>query len=389
MDPVVARTALFLAVSSGCLYPQDFVLWTRPEVRLPAPIVDGNSPGVWIDGQLRVYTSTGAQPMAMTGATVFQLGMTADPVVSPRDHYPLWIEAAWRDDDGRIFAWYHHEPSGVCGSSALTAPRIGALASDDGGRTFRDLGIVLASGDPLDCAAQNGFFAGGHGDFSVIPDTSRQYFYFLFTNYGGAAEAQGVSLARMAFEDRANPAGKVWKLHADRWESAGVGGPVTPVFPATIPWNRPNAESFWGPSVHWNSYLLRYVVVMNRACCAANWQQEGIWLTSNHDLNNPFTWQTPQKLLDDSEIGFAPGYYPQLWGSSLGETDSAAGQAVRLYVKGVSSWEILFTGGAEAPPPAPSRDPVPGIDPRLENPSASFPAPPPPPRRRRPPFPQP
>ena len=38
----------------------------------PVPIVDGNSPGVWVDGTLHVYTSTG-DPLAMSGADLFNL----------------------------------------------------------------------------------------------------------------------------------------------------------------------------------------------------------------------------------------------------------------------------------------------------------------------------
>lgn len=97
--------------------------------------------------------------------------------------------AVWQDIDGRLFAWYHHEPGGVCDS--LTAPQIGALVSTDGGRTFNDLGIVLSSGYPNDCASRNGYFAGGHGDFSVILDREQQYFYFLFGNYSGPLRARG------------------------------------------------------------------------------------------------------------------------------------------------------------------------------------------------------
>ena len=127
----------------------------------------------------------------MSGPDLFNLVQSAPPEVTPRDHYPIWIESAWRDDDGSIYAWYHHEPGGVCPNNSLTAPKIGALVSTDGGVTFTDLGIILATGDPLNCDAENGFFAGGHGDFSVILDQDRRYFYFLFGNYSGPPEHQG------------------------------------------------------------------------------------------------------------------------------------------------------------------------------------------------------
>jgi hypothetical protein len=80
------------------------------------------------------------------------------------------------DGDGTIYGWYHNEPGGICSGGKLTAPRIGAVVSYDGGDTFFDLGLVLSSGDPPDCNAKNGFFAGGHGDFSVILDRDQAYF---------------------------------------------------------------------------------------------------------------------------------------------------------------------------------------------------------------------
>lgn len=309
---------------------------------MPASIVDGNSPGVWIDGELRVFTSTG-NPMSMRGPSIGELQNGPDPVVSPRDHYPLWIEAVWRDDeDGSLYAWYHHEPGGVCGGS-LSAPKIGALVSHDGGETFTDLGIVLESGASPNCAAKNGFFATGHGDFSVILDQNREYFYFLFTNYGGPEANQGIAIARMAFADRANPAGTVYKFHDAGWDEPGIGGTVTPIFKARVSWVEEETDSFWGPAVHWNVETQSYVMLLNRSCCEPGWPQEGIYLSFGFNLADPTSWIAPVKLLDASRIDFAPAYYPAVFGEGYGETDTLAGQMPRLFIKGVSEWFIQFT----------------------------------------------
>ena len=334
-----AFAILFLL--AGALSPAQVVI-VQPtyEIRMPAPTVDGNSPAFWEDGVIRVYTSTGI-PISMSGASIFDLRWDGAPAVDSASHYPLWIEAVWRDEDGSVYAWYHHEPSGLCGGK-LTAPQIGALVSSDGGQTFQDLGIVLASGDPINCSARNGFFAGGHGDFSVILDREHQYFYFLFSNYGGPAQNQGVAIARMRFEDRARPRGAVTKFYQGGWDEPGIGGAVTPALPARVPWESSNADSFWGPAVHWNTFLQRYVVVLNRACCNTNWPQEGIYILFSSDLSDVHSWTAPAKILDESEIGFAPGYYPQIFGAAPGETDSLAGQSARLFVKGVSKWQLFF-----------------------------------------------
>jgi hypothetical protein len=322
------------------LHAQVASVFLAPRVAFPAPVVDGNSPGFWDQGVFTVYTSDGGNIMAMRGAGAHDLAMDDPPVIVPWEHAPMWIESVWRDDDGVVYAWYHHEPPGLCGGE-LTAPQIGALISTDGGRTFEDLGIVLASGDPLKCDAANLFFAGGHGDFSVVLDRERAWFYLLFTNYGGPVEKQGVSIARMAFEDRAHPAGKVYKFHRGEWNEPGIGGDVTPIFRTFVAWEHPDANSFWGPAVHWNTALERYVMLLNHACCEPGWPQEGIYIAFTPDLSDPSRWTEPAKILDSSLIGFAPGWYPQVFGVGAGETDTQAGQYPRLFIKGVSSW-VLF-----------------------------------------------
>lgn len=314
-------------------------MWTR----MPA-VVDSNSPGFWRDGRFNIFNSTGL-PLVSAGVDQFQWdGSSTQPVqVDLLDHFAMWIEAVWQDTDGSIYAWYHNEPAGLCPNSSLTAPRIGALVSYDGGKSFTDLGIILSSGDPIDCSARNGFFAGGHGDFSVILDREQRYFYFLFGNYGGSLSGQGVAMARLAFEDRGRPAGAVAKYYQGEWNEPGLGGQVTPVFPAAVAWQQEEADSLWGPSIHWNHYLQSYVVLMNHACCGPEWPQEGIYISYNADLSNPAGWKRPERILRGQDIWFGPHWYPQVLGLKWDETDTIAGQVARLYIEGISMWEISFS----------------------------------------------
>jgi hypothetical protein len=267
------------------------------------------------------------------------------------------------DTDGTIFAWYHHEPAGLCGKVHLTAPQIGALVSYDGGNSFLDMGIVLESGYPLDCSAQNGFFAGGHGDFSVLLGRNRKYFYFLFSNYAGPQEAQGVALARMRVDRRSTPVGAVEKYYAGGWSEPGLGGQVSAIFPANVVWSQPNADSFWGPSVHWNGYLGKFVMLLNHTCCAPGWPQEGVYVSFNSALSDPAGWTTPAKILDSLPADTVP-WYPQVLGLGPQGTDKLAERVARLYVGGRSTWEIVFDRVSQMPDPAsdppPPSDPPPG-----------------------------
>jgi hypothetical protein len=332
---------------SGCfLVPamaQHADLRKVPERSLPTRI-DGNSPAFWRDGKLTLFTSIGV-PERISHAPN-QFGPWTSEIVEGdiQDHYPVWVESAWMDADGILFAWYHHEPIGLCGDdSRLTAPEIGAAVSFDGGKTLQDLGIVLKSGEDLNCEARNGYFAGGHGDFTVVPDRDQRYFYFIFSNYSGAINEQGIAVARMAYEDRFGPVGAVWKYRDGGWNEQGIGGHVTAIYPANKSWEYEDANAFWGPSVHWNTYLQKYVVLMNRACCQVGWLQEGIYISYLSDLSDPSTWGQPSKLLDAENIGFRAGFYPQVMGLEDGETDSIAGFYARLYIQGISRWEIIFS----------------------------------------------
>ncbi|MEP7362131.1 MAG: hypothetical protein ABI972_02665 [Acidobacteriota bacterium] len=300
--------------------------------------VDSNSPVWWSDAGFRMLNSTGYSLLS-TGPNQFSFDRTEWIDGLQMMHLPFWMEAVWKDPDGVMFGWYHHEPGGVC-ADGLTAPEIGAAVSFDDGATWQDLGIVMTSGDAIDCSAKNGFFAGGHGDFSVIADRSGAYLYFLFGNYGGPVEGQGISMARMAVGDRWGPAGAVWKLHDGRWDEPGLGGLVSPILPAKVAWQSDKTDSFWGPSVHFNTYLNTYVMLMSRSCCSERWPQEGIYISYNRFLGNPGGWTEPKKIID--AVGYGPGWYPQVIGVQEGETDTRAGRKARLYIHGISYWELEF-----------------------------------------------
>ncbi len=327
---------LIALLSLSVAFAQQAKLRDAPPLWMPSQ-VDSNSPVFWREGEFHIFNSTGT-PVLSHGANQFAPLSSQAVLVDSQDHFPLWIEAVWVDEEGTVFAWYHHEQLGVCPGGNLTAPQIGALISYDGGRSFRDLGIILASDDPVDCSAQNGFFAGGHGDFSVILDKEQRYFYFLFGNYGGEASQQGIGIARMAFEDRFNPVGAVWKYYQGGWAQPGLGGRITPIFPVGTPWQRADTNAFWGPSVHWNSYLETYVVLLNHSCCEPGWPQAGIYVTFNPDIGDPLGWTVPKKIMDHP-----PGWYPQVVGLLPGETDTLVGQVARFYLHGYSGWEIVFT----------------------------------------------
>src|SRR5438093_12994510 len=148
----------------------------------------------------------------------------------------------------------------------LTARDTGAMKSTDSSATWHDLAIILeAPPGTLKCDTKKYYFAGGNGDFSVMLDAREEFLYFFFSNYPSDAAEQGVAVARMRWAEREQPVGRVWKWRAGQWSEAGVGGHITPVFPAKIDWHRADADAFWWPSIHWNTHLRHYVIPLNRA----------------------------------------------------------------------------------------------------------------------------
>jgi hypothetical protein len=340
---------LLAAALLGCpLAAQDVRVRQVEQVSMPgAP--DSNSPSFWANGQLFWYGSHGS-PWLSVGPNQFGPWQTANAFVPSPDNSPKWMEAVWPENDGVIWGWYHAEPVNLIPNTTLTAPKVGAAVSFDGGYTMQDLGFILDSGDALDPTAQNGFFAGGHGDPCVILDRQHQYFYIFFGNYGGPVETQGVCVARMAFADRTNPVGKVWKYYNGAWTEPGRGGRVTPIYPARKTWMGADPDSFWGPAVHWNRYLKCYVMLLNHASGRPSFAQEGIYVSFNPDLTRPEQWSQPREILSRPADFTDPGaYYPQVMGLGAGDTDRSAGETARLYLAGTSKWEIDFIAPQTAP----------------------------------------
>lgn len=251
-----------------------------------------------------------------------------------------WIESTYKAGAGRLYMWYHNEPPL---SPNRTAPRIGTMVSKDNGITWQDLGIVLEAprgSNNLDSA--NKYFVGGNGDFAVVADRKKKYIYFFISTYHRDKAEQGVGVARMPHGDLGQPNSKVFKWHRGKWSEPGIGGHVTTIFTVAVDWHRADADAFWGPSIHYNTHLNAWVMLLNRAK-DKDWTQEGIYVSFNHKLSDQLGWTMPIKILDASELEKSK-WYPQVIGMNTRkrETDKLAGRTARLFVAGLSKWKIVF-----------------------------------------------
>lgn len=129
------------------------------KISLPTE-TDGNSPPFRFEGRMHLFTSIGRPLKISKWDHQLRTWDSANVAVTTLVHQAIWKESAWVDSDGTVFGWYRHEPAGRDEAWHLTAPKIGAVVSFDGGNTVHDLGFLLGSGDPLDPDAKNGAFLG-------------------------------------------------------------------------------------------------------------------------------------------------------------------------------------------------------------------------------------
>jgi len=343
---------------------------TRPAAfhRLPgvsrldkANAIDCNSPGNWFGKRFVLFNSYG-QPYRGEGPDLYSIRTMAPARLQgtldgrPLEDLFIWLESTWLDERGILYGWYHYEPDDVCraGEHLPTAPRIGAIRSRDRGVTWEHLGVVIeAPPGSATCQTSSPWDAGGHGDFSVIADGERRHFYFFFSSYVKDPAQQGVAVARMAYADRDAPQGKVFKWHNGGWSQPGIGGDFSPIWPSRRDWHKPDADLFWGPSIHWNTYLRTYVILMSRAV-TSSMAGDGTWISYNPRLDDPAGWSGPVQLLTATAARAATrgaddtnaaryGWYPQVIGTRRGESDKLAGKTARLFIAGVSNLEIVFS----------------------------------------------
>jgi hypothetical protein len=318
--------------------------------------VDSNVPMVWdlVDGVPALFglASWGGIPALMSGSTLDRMERIVDSVeLTPHPGHGIWIEAIIPDEGGAWYGYYHHEaPAEVCGRIDRAIPRIAAAKSVDRGRSWQDLGVILESPESaLACGSSNRFVLGGVGDVSAMLAPDKKDVYLFVSQYAKDSASQGVAVARLAWADRDEPSGRVTVWQREAWIPARrVSGdetdavweyPIaTPLRPVSEPWHDgdPKADAFWGPSVHWNTYLGRYVMLLNRAK-NESFDNEGIYVSYARDLSDPTGWSIPQKLMNGG------GWYPQIAGLEPGVgTDKVAGQRARFLLTGRSDQMIEF-----------------------------------------------
>ncbi len=325
--------------------------------------VDSNSPVHWDGKTLYMFNSADGHQYLSSGSDIAHMGYRSQIHLGDLDdRLYIWIEATWKAEDGTLYGAYHYEPDALCKSNnhLPTAPKIAWIHSRDNGNSWEDLGFLLSSNPAsIKCDSASPWDVGGTGDFSFVPDREGKYLYFYGTSYDPSFAEQGIFAARLAMADRNNPSGKAMKWYRGGWNEPGLWGHVTPVFAAEKDFTHADGAMFWGPSIHWNSYLGMYVMLLNHAT-DPELNTDGVYISFNRHVEDPLGWSKPRMIVDRARIQevmagvnlsptkMANGWYPEAIGEGQGETDSQAGRTARLFLAGVSRLRITFLRPGEA-----------------------------------------
>lgn len=317
----------------------------------PGPRTDGNSPLVWIDDTVHLFFNywvpkdERAYSKLAIGENIFNLqdqGFVTIGTDARLTH--RWFESILRMDDDVLYGFFHSEEGVPC-PFYIKSPQIGVTRSVDNGRTWENLGFIIES--PIEennCDAKNGFFSNGVGDFSVLMDKNREYVYIYFANYPmiHQVEDQGVSAARIRVADLATPIGKTWRWFNGAFSEPGIGGRASALFKTWKDYNHPDPDAFWGPAIHFNTYLNKYVMLMPRTQGGNPptdvWPTEGIYMSVTDDLTQPQSWSEPVKIAQGGH------WYPQFVGidHNKQETDTLVGEWARFFLEGESQYLVRF-----------------------------------------------
>lgn len=331
-------------------------------ITLPG-VVDSNSPVLWDldEGQHKMFvmTSSDGVPRIASGPSIDRLSSAAAIAINPHPGHGVWMEAVVSDEVETWYGFYHNEwPASRCGREDRMVSRIGAAKSTDRGRTWQDLGTLIQSPQSTTaCQSTNRYIIGGVGDLSVMLDADKHYLYFFYSQYQRQPETQGVAVARMRWADRDRPARRIELWRDGIWEADAGRRERLPALPGSmrrrLEWTYPAAtplvaptqawhdgddrvDAFWGPSVHWNTALGQYVMLLNRAR-DESYAQEGIYVSFAPRLDTPSLWTAPVKVLNGGK------WYPQVVGSPAdGGTDKRAGATARFFMSGRSDWVMNF-----------------------------------------------
>ncbi|HEY5689324.1 MAG TPA: T9SS type A sorting domain-containing protein [Yeosuana sp.] len=213
------------------------------------------------------------------------------------DNGGSWLMSVFREQNDDFIGffhaedhWYPHTTNDIAWKS------IGVTYSNDKGITWETGNQIITSATPKPTTPT----WGGTGDCCVVWDhiNNRWLCYY---------QEQTISMA-ISTDPKGAP-GTWKKYYFGGFTEDGLGGRQSPL---------PGLSSAPGgnPSVHWNTYLMKWVMVWH------GWNPTTIYMSVSAD---GIVWDTPKSIIV-SEIG-GRAWYPTI----IGDTDVEAGEVAKIY----------------------------------------------------------
>jgi hypothetical protein len=255
------------------------------------------------------------------------------------------MEGVVVDEDGTWYGYYHNEIEAdrQCGvAEDKVIPRIGAARSHDHGLTWQSLGIVLeAPPRSYECDTTTTTLSAASATSACSAVVTRRTCTSstppTYATSGSRAWPSPGCLGRPRRPGRQDHGLAERQLGTRQRLPVANGAQPGSIPPRSRSFRRPIVarqrqvvDAFWGPSVHWNTHLQQYVMLLNRS--KDDWfTPEGIYVSFAPALDDPELWTPPVRILKGGK------WYPQVIGLDRGEgTDKVAGEWARFFMSGTS-----------------------------------------------------
>ena len=214
------------------------------------------------------------------------------------DNGGSWLMSVFREEGDKLIGFFHAEDHWYPHTSNNIAWKsLGVTYSTDEGKTWSEGNQIITS--PKDKPETPEW--GGSGDCCVVWDhfNNRWMCYYQEHNIYMAVS-----------EDPKGAPGTWKKYYNGAFTEPGIGGQQT-----KVPGLTPGAN----PSVHWNTYLEKWVMV---------WHSWGTTAWTKISFSNDgINWDTPQSIIGSEIATGGKAWYPTI----IGETDVKAGQIAKIY----------------------------------------------------------
>ncbi|KAI9032340.1 hypothetical protein DFJ74DRAFT_654135 [Hyaloraphidium curvatum] len=207
----------------------------------------------------------------------------------------MWLMSVYRMTGNNLIGFYHAEDRWSMDSDVVWKS-IGVAYSADNGLSWRNGGLILRHPQNKPASPQ----WGGVGDMDVLWDPSRRRWICYFSD----------GRMSMAISTDVNAAPGTWrKWYQGGFNAEGLGGQHDYIEPLV-------GAAGANPSVHWNTYLGRWVMVYG------SWSG-AVFISSSRDGT---TWDVPRQVVTSQRGDRA--WYPTIIGD---QGDRVIGQDARLY----------------------------------------------------------